>query len=218
MLERNKLKNKIRIYGAAMILFMLFFASGCARTVTPPFSPGKTITFNVDFKEDIDPSVYRYYIIINSSEVVQLPFMPIEFIEPGDIPSQPEINYQDYYDTWDYYFVLEGNAIYFATGPFSTSEAVTKEAIATWTGNEPKKLQISYDIGRLYPSPTPTVLYFDFVTVGFSDKIVKDNLSPSNSGPSTQYINTTYAGAYVNGSDEDIGSGDFDITNWSVTT
>jgi len=210
---------KTNRYWLITMVFILMMLSGCARTVTPLFPLGKTIIFDVNFKEDIDGSANRYYVILRSSSSAQIPFTPIKFIEPDDIPDQPEVNYADFYGTWNYYFVLEGNTVYLASGPFSTTEAVTKETIAIWNGSEPRNIRISYDIERLFPSPTPTALYFDFVTVGISDKIVKDNLSPVTGNVSTQNINTTYAGTFVTGSDEATPGipGALDISGWSVS-
>jgi hypothetical protein len=61
-------------------------------------------------------------------------------------------------------------------------------------------------------------LNFDFVTVDKSSKLVKDNLSPLNSSPSTSYV-FTITDSTATGSDEET-SGipeSVDILNWRMT-
>jgi hypothetical protein len=219
-MKDKRLKYKMKKYIIILIAGLMLVAAGCSRTVTPLFPEGKTISLNIDFKDNIDGVNNNYYIIMRSAAAPNIPFTPIEFNEPDDTPSQPEIDYfGDYFSTWDYYFLLEGNTIYLASGPFVTSEAVTIEAIASWPGNKPKNLFITYDITRLYPTAVPNMLYFDVVTVDNENKTVKDNLSTVNSSLTSQYIDTTYAGTFVKGSDEETEgiNMSLDIINWNVT-
>lgn len=201
-----------------LIVAALLLIAGCAKSVTPLFPLGKTITFDINFKENIDTAANRYYVIMRCSAAPRIPFTPIEFVEPSETPSQPDVNYfADYYSTWDNYLVLEGNTIYLAPGPFVSTEAVTRETVAIWNGSETKKIQVSFDISRL--NLPANLLYFDFVTVDHSSRIVRDNLSKVNNTPSSQYIDTNYSGTFVNGSDEATEGIPcyLDILNWSVT-
>lgn len=216
-MQYKRSKIKVKNIGIIFILILIIFAGGCARTVTPLFNQGKTITFNVTYKDNLDTTANRYYIIMHCASSAQLPFDPKRFIEPGDIPSQPEINYQDFYNTWDHFFYLENNNIWLAKGPFVTTEAGTRESIAFWDNTNPKTLLINYDLNRLAMSSS--IVYFDFVTVGVNDKIVKDNLSQGNNAVSVQNINTTFSGTFINGTDEATSPvpGSADILSWSVT-
>lgn len=190
--------------------------SGCAQTVTPVFQAGKYITIEIDFKANIDTIQNKYYMFFNNNAAPQIPFMPIQMVEPGDIPSQPDVDYYgQYYSTWTNFIVLEGNAFTLVKGPYTSEATPTREVLATWSGADPKQILFTFDISKF--GPLTDRLNFDFVTVDKATKLVEDNLSPLNSSPSTNYV-YTISNSIASGSDEATPgireSGD--ILNWKV--
>jgi hypothetical protein len=189
---------------------------GCAKVVTPVFPPGKHITIEVNYKQNIDTALNKYYIIFNNDAAPQIPFMPIQFVEPGETPAQPEIDYYgQYYPAWKSFIVLDGNAFSFVEGPFTSEAVPTKEVIATWSGAESKRILLTFEINKL--GTLTNRLNFDVVSVDKTTKLVKDNLSPLNSSPSTSYV-FTISDSTATGSDEETSgiSESGDILYWRV--
>lgn len=199
-----------------MISLLLIFTAGCAKVVTPVFDPGKNLTIAVNFKDNIDTVANKYYIMFNNNTAPLPPFMPVQFVEPGDIPSQPEVDYYGvYYPTWKNYIVLDGNTFYLIKGPYTSEALPTKEVIATWNGSEPRKIMVTISLDKL--APTTDMLNFDIVTVDKTTKLVKDNLSSLNSTPSSYYI-FTISDSTAAGSDEATPGipGSLDILDWRM--
>lgn len=202
------------------IILTLSFATmmcGCAKVVTPVFTAGKHITIEVNYKGNINTTLNKYYIIFNNNTAPLIPFMPTQFVEPGETPAQPEIDYYgQYYPSWKSYVVLDGNAFSFIKGAFTSEAVPTKEVIATWSGADSKQVLITFEMSKL--GTLTERLNFDFVAVDKSSKLVKDNLSPLNSSPSTSYV-FTITDSTATGSDEET-SGipeSVDILNWRIT-
>ncbi len=189
---------------------------GCAKIVTPVFPAGKHITLEINYKQNIDTALNKYYIIFNNDAAPQIPFMPIQFVEPGETPAQPEIDYYgQYYPAWKSFIVLDGNAFSFMEGPFTSEAVPTKEVIATWSGAESKRILLTFEIDKL--GTLTNRLNFDVVSVDKTTKLVKDNLSPLNSSPSTSYV-FTISDSTATGSDEETSgiSESGDILYWRV--
>jgi hypothetical protein len=200
-----------------LIVFSTTMLCGCAKVVTPVFTAGKHLTIEINYKGNIDTILYKYYLIFNNNAAPQIPFMPNQFVEPGETPEQPEIDYYgQYYPTWKNYVVLDGNAFSLIKGTFTSEATPTKEVIATWSGADSRQILITFEMSRL--GTLTERLNFDFVTVDKSSKLVKDNLSPLNSSPSTSYV-FTITDSTATGSDEET-SGipeSVDILNWRMT-
>lgn len=214
---RFKMKDsRLKVF---ILTALLLFSAGCSRTVTPLFPAGKNITIDINFRGGIDTGDYgnRYYIIFNNNSAPNIPFMNtgVQFVEPGIIPDQPDIDYYGkYYSTWKNYIVLDGNTYSLVYGPFTSEAVPTKETIATWNANEPGRMLVSFDIGRL--GVLTDRLNFDFVTVNKETKMVMDNLSIDNKSLSSYYI-FTIADSAASGSDEVIGTSESaDFTYWRV--
>jgi hypothetical protein len=189
---------------------------GCAKVVTPVFPAGKHITIEVDYKGNIDTTLNKYYIIFNNDTAPLLPFMPIQFVEPGETPAQPDVDYYgQYYPTWKSFVVLDGNAFSFVKGPFTSEAVPTREAIATWSGAQSKQILLTFNMDKL--GTLTNRLNFDIVSVDKATKLVKDNLSPLNSSPSTSYV-FTISDSTATGSDEETPgiSESADILYWRV--
>ncbi len=184
--------------------------------MTPVFKAGKYITIEIDFKGNIDTIQNKYYMFFNNNAAPQIPFMPIQMVEPGDTPSQPDVDYYgQYYSTWKNFIVLDGNAFSLVKGPYTSEAVPTREVLATWSGADSKQILISFDISKL--GALTERLNFDFVTVDKATKLVDDNLSPLNSSPSTNYV-YTISNSIASGTDEvttGISSSE-DILNWKV--
>jgi hypothetical protein len=218
---RDKGRNKVHSFSsraviAISLLLLMFVIAGCAKVVTPVFPPGKHITIEINFKDNIDTSTNKYYILFNNNSAPIPPFMPTQFVEPGEIPSQTDVDYYGlYYSTWKNYVVLDGNAYSLVKGSFTSEATPTKEVIATWSGADPKQILLTINMSQL-GTLTPR-LNFDFVTVDKTTKLVEDNLSPLNSSPSTYYV-YTISDTTASGTDEETAGirPSADILNWKV--
>jgi hypothetical protein len=208
--------NKIKLFVAVMMAIGCIALSGCAKVVTPVFEAGKHITIEINFKGNIDTIANKYYIIFNNNSAPLLPFMPVQFVEPGETPAQPDIDYYgQYYPTWKSFVVLDGNSFSFVKGPFTSEATPTKEVIATWSGAQSKQILLTFDMSKL--GTLTERLNFDFVSVDKTSKLVKDNLSPLNMSPSTSYV-FTITDTTATGSDEETPGipESIDILNWRV--
>jgi len=205
-----------RILFIIVILSFATMLSGCAKVVTPIFTAGKHITMEINYKGNIDTINNKYYLIFNNNSAPLLPFMPVQFVEPGETPAQPDVDYYgQYYPTWKSYVVLDGNSFSFVKGPFTSEAVPTKEVIATWSGAQSSQIFITFDMSRL--GTLTERLNFDFVSVDKTSKLVKDNLSPLNSSPSTSYV-FTITDTTATGSDEATPGipESVDILNWRI--
>ena len=201
---------------AASVLLLMFMISGCAKVVTPVFPPGKHITIEINFKDNIDTTQNKYYILFNNNSAPIIPFMPTQFVEPGETPAQPDVDYYGlYYSTWRNYVVLDGNAYSLVKGSFTSEATPTKEVIATWSGADPKKIFLTINMSKL--GTLTQRLNFDFVSVDKTTKLVEDNLSPLNSSPSTYYV-YTISDTTASGTDEETAGirPSADILSWKV--
>lgn len=205
-----------RALSIALLILLAAFLCGCAQTVTPVFPAGKTMTIIIDYKDNIDPILNKYYIVFNNNAAPTIPFMPVEFVEPGEIPSNKDIDYYGkYYSTWKNYIVMDGNTFYYVRGGFTSEAYPTKEVLATWSGVETHKITLTFDMDRL--GTLKERLNFDFISVDKSTKMVKDNLSSLNSSPSPYYV-FTISDSTATGSDEGTSDirGSMDILDWRV--
>lgn len=199
-----------------IMIFAGSLLSGCAKTVTPVFPAGKHLVVDINFKSAIDTNQNKYFIFFNNDSAPQLPFMPIQFVEPGEISPQPNIDmYGQYYSTWKEYVVLDGNSFYFVKGPFTSEAVPSREVVATWTGSQSSRITLTLNLSEF--KTLTNRLNFDFVTVDKSTKLVKDNLSTLNSSPSPYYV-LTVSDSIVSGSDEATAGilDNQDILNWRV--
>ena len=199
-----------------LVIFAVAVLSGCAQTVTPVFNAGKYITIEIDFKANIDTIQNKYYMFFNNNAAPQIPFMPVQMVEPGDVPSQPDVDYYGrYYSAWTNFIVLDGNAFTLVKGPYTSEAVPTREVLATWSGADSKQILFTFDISKL--GALTDRLNFDFVTVDKAAKLVNDNLTFLNSSPSTNYV-YTISNSIASGSDEatpGIRESE-DILNWKV--
>ena len=208
--------NKIKLAVIIMLSISCIALSGCAKVVTPVFTAGKHITMEINYKGNIDTINNKYYLIFNNNSAPLLPFMPVQFVEPGETPAQPDNEYYGhYYPTWKSYVVLDGNSFSFVKGTFTSEAVPTKEVIAAWSGAQSNQISITFDMSRL--GTLTERLNFDIVSVDKTSKLVKDNLSPLNSSPSTSYV-FTITDTTATGSDEATPGipESVDILNWRI--
>lgn len=195
---------------------ILCFSGGCAKVVTPVFDAGRNMTIDVNFRAAIDTVSNDYYILFNSVTTSKIPFDPVQFIEPGEVPQQPEIDYfTNYFNSWGEYIKLSGNTFYFAKPPYTSEVIATKEAIAILSGADPKRFTITLNMDKL--APYGDKIYFDIVTVDKSSKMVKDNLAQIVKGISPYYV-FTINDSIVSATDETaaISPESADILDWRV--
>lgn len=205
---------KTQIVYIVILLLLFTVLIGCARTVTERVSFGSEITFDINFRGEMDIGNNKYFIVISTDEAYQIPFTPYEFIEPGIPPTNPSTidELYQYYGTWSGYILVDAGIIYLVSGPFiSTTEAYAHTQIGTVTEIS-EKLAFSFSVDKLFPGSLPSSIYFDFVTVDAS-KFLKDHLTPPS-----EYI-SIYQNVIVTGSDEQDLSIDqsLDILDWVVT-
>ena len=199
-------------------LSFVIILCGCAKVVTPVFAPAKTITLDINYRGNIDTILNKYYIIFNKNSAPQIPFMPEQFVEPGEIPAQTEVDYYGkYYPSWMGFIVLDGNSFSYVGKPFTSEAIPTKEVIATWSGAEVKRIFLTINIGRIGTFTDKDRIHFDFITIDKSSKLVRDNLSTLNSSPSPCSI-FTISDSSASGSDETttVTRESLDILNWKV--
>jgi hypothetical protein len=218
MIEKSDMRSEKRQRLSALfaLTFILCFASGCAKMVTPVFDAGKHITIDVNFKGAIDTVNIDYYILFNANTTPKIPFDPTQFIEPGEVPQQPEIDYfTSYFNSWGQYMKLSGNTFFFAKPPFTSEAIATKEVVAILSGADPKRFSITFNMDKL--APYGDKIFFDVVTVDKSTKMVKDNLAQIVKGLSPYYV-FTINDSVVSATDETaaISPESADIVDWRV--
>lgn len=203
----------------AVIIYIavIIFGTGCAKTVTPIFPVGRQIVVDVTYGATVDAIACSYYFIFNNVQAPQLPFMPIQFVEPGTISLQPDIDhYTNYYPSWANVVILDGNTLYLIKAPYTSEAVPTREVIAMRNTSQPNKIIFSIPLDKI--APTGNRLFFDFVTVDKTTKLVKDNLSALNSSPSPYYI-FTISDSTASASDEPTSTVSYeseDLTDWRI--
>lgn len=192
-----------------VLWFLIILASltglGCARTVTSVITYGDEMSVEVSFTDTMNMTSNYYYMVISSQEAFQIPYDPydplVEFIEPGLPPSEPGVDYYEYYQTWDGYVILDNTGsgvVWLVNGPFTSSAESYADYTRTQIGEITQlsdKWTFNFDLSQLYGSAVPTTIYFDFITVASATKIVQDHLGAN------AYI-TSYADSTSDGSDD----------------
>jgi hypothetical protein len=212
--DKYQMTNKVLIM---LLIVILTFASGCAKTVTPEFESGKQLSIYATFRGNIDTIQNKYYILFRNDASPQVPFAPNQFIEPGEKPLEDTIDYYaTYLPTWKNFIVLDGNTFYFVQPPYTSEAYPTKEVLAVWSGADTNQMTISFPLSKL--APNTNRLYFDIVTVDKTTKMVNDNLSPLNNSPSSYYV-FTIKDSIVSGKDETsiVSRESLDIIDWGVS-
>ncbi len=215
---QNSKPLNLKLYIFTFHLSLLILLCGCAKVVTPEFQPGKTITINVNFMSALDTINNKYYIIFNKNAAPQIPFDPNQFVEPGEIAQQPNIDYYgQIYPTWMDYIVLDGNTFYLVAPPYTSEAIPTREALATINGPYSNSFMLTLDLSRLGNFVDSDRLNFDILSVDKTAKIVEDNLSLDNRSPSSYYV-FTITNSVVTGSDETMSTTAeaWDIGTWRV--
>ncbi|MBU0687246.1 MAG: hypothetical protein KKB81_05285 [Candidatus Margulisbacteria bacterium] len=211
----KKLTLILIIIIAAVTLF------GCARTVTNVITYGNSMSVIVTFRGNIDFFDNSYFMVISSQEAFQIPYdpyEPYEFIEPGLPPTDPTLDYYQFYRTWDGYVILDSSGsglIWLVRGPFnSTAESYadyTRVQIGeVTTGSD--QWTFDFDLSQLYGTNVPVNIYFDFVSVSESTSRLQDHLD--SNGQIQSYTDSTASDS--NSPDTDIDAS-LDITRYSVT-
>ena len=195
---------------------------GCSKTITTIPTYGSQMVVELDFRGNLDLTKSRYFMIISSVESYSFPILPPEgnsldeFLEPGDAPVVGSIAdyFTKYYSTWNSYIALDSLGYHLARGPFSITNPVTKETLASYP-YQSNYLYFTVSLDRLFGTSVPENIYFDIISADYptsGQKYLKDHIAPP--GRSISKI----AGSIVSKSDEvksDIDPG-LDIISWSV--
>jgi hypothetical protein len=173
-----------------MILILGAMISGCAKTVTVIGAPGEQMVVDVTLRGNLDADANRYFLVLSSDPGYLVPLPPPdlledtpEMIEPGTDPliGSQEAYYTNFYNSWSGYVILDPSGYSLVKGPFVVNAAVTREVLAT-LGEISTRLRFSFRLEQLFAT-LPDPIYFDFITVPWSDgqqKIPLDHLPSTN--------------------------------------
>jgi len=163
--------------------------SGCAKTMTPIVSYGDQLVVDVTLRGNVDIVNNRYFLVMsdNGSYNLPLPYPYIidatpEFIEPEIAPQigSREAYFTNFFSTWSGYVVVDATGFSLVKSPFVMTAIPSREVLEN-LGEVSTKLHFSFRLGRLFAT-VPDYLYFDFVTVPWSNTAPK---TPSDHLPST---------------------------------
>ena len=188
-------------------------AGGCAKTMTERVPFGSTVSVSVDFASNIDFSGSKYYFVVASGSDYQIPLPSpkYEFVEPGIPPTDPQVDYFQYYDTWSGYVVVDAGMIYLVPGPFTSSGESYQRIPVGGPIPVGRNISFHFSVDQLFGSSPPDTLYFDIVSVA-STHYIADHLDRSG-------VILKYEGMIASGSDEggSCTNPSLDILDWTVS-
>lgn len=203
-----------------VIIILLIAISGCAKTVTTIGAVGSQITFDVSFREAMNPQ-YRYFIMLGKTNAPHIPFSPNEMVQPWEGVTDTQVNYfTDFYSTWGNYLLIQGQNAALVPGPFVTSTTVEAQSLFDFTRPSPNRFVVSLALNRMsFGNATPQNLFVDIIAVNGQNKVV-DNLSNNALlGTDSTLVVPTDQGTRKTGQDETQSSvdGALDITDYVIT-
>ncbi len=207
---------------AISLIFITLLLGGCSRTVTTIPTYGSQMMVEVDFRQTIDVTKNRYFMIISTNESFSYPILPPEgttldeFLEPGDNPVTGDKSdyFTKYYSSWYAYIVLDNMGFSLANGPFSAATPVTRTPLSSLSYPS-NTVMFSVRLDQIFGNNVPDRIYFDIISADYpvnAQKYLKDRLAPP-----TQSI-SKIAGSILTRVDEvkpDIDPS-LDIIGWSV--
>ncbi len=215
----------------SIFLFLLFvliltFSFGCAKTVVPKPQIGDQMRIEISFRDKIDTTNNKYYIIIGANSV-NLMNKGNYFFAPGevydiarmDLSTEVQYYYDYFFSSWKDFIKLTNGTFYITNGPFLSfvshntfiAKYLSYLAIPSPGSGDEKKLILTFDLSKL-SYPLPEQIYFNFVCVDSSSKI-KDLLLASDNKISPNIGSKVYNIAEP--ADNNI-DGSLDIISWSV--
>jgi hypothetical protein len=225
-----------------ILISLLLLMTGCAEEVVKKELSPTEMEVTIYFREDVDSSLYKYYMIFSNSANIAVPNINLSnpyFIRPGETYDEAKIQlftgdndnisyyYANYYKTWvDVTKLKVGASTIVADGPFPETIPSTDVHYTDYSDITPfsvrdstsgKMIQLTFSIdaiktGILTQSDKERI-YFNFVVTSTDpDSIMQDYL---DSEPSLK----NEAGAQVSEYDSSNDSGKpgaADIVRWVV--
>jgi hypothetical protein len=196
--------------------------SGCSRYVTQIVTYGTQMTVEVTFRGNLNVNNNRYFLILSTQEAYNIPVPPPEggsldeFLEPGDTPrlGDKSTYFTNYYSTWHSYIILDSLGYFLAKGPFSATNPITRESVATYS-TASSKFTFTIRLERIFGASIPDYIYFDVVSADYptdAQKFLKDHIAPP-----AQKI-SKISGSLLSQTDEEKSDIDpaLDITSWTI--
>jgi len=170
------------------ILLLALTICGCSRYVTQIVTYGSQMTVEVTFRGNLDVNENRYFLILSTQDAYSLPIPPPEggsldeFLEPGDTPRLGDRStyFTNYYSTWHSYIILDSLGYFLAKGPFSATDPITRESVATYSAAS-SKFTFTIRLERIFGAAIPDYIYFDVVSADYptdAQKFLKDHIAP----------------------------------------
>ncbi|MFH1429403.1 MAG: hypothetical protein ABIH39_06635 [Candidatus Margulisiibacteriota bacterium] len=219
--------NWLRIILAAILL--IGFLTGCASVVTTRDLAGNSLRVEIDTTGSL-AVLARYYCVFAYDSEPQFPYVNLQpyLIGPGETYQQEIIDigdsggdigyyYENYFNTWNDFVVLEGTSFFITQGPFPPTANETvhysfqKAALTVNQAVIENKIVLYFDLSFLNKGHDIDRIYFNIFTTDASH-YCKDMLDISGQ------INNTL-GAIQTGTDPEDTSIDstLDIRNWQVS-
>lgn len=200
--------------------FLLILAAGCSRTVTNIVDYGSQLTVTVNFRDTLDVTNNRYFIVFSTVEAYGIPLPPPdstdEFLEPGAAPRVGDMSsyFSKYYSTWSAYIIVDSLGYSLARGPFAVTDPITRETFAG-LGTVGKSLSFTIRLDQIFGASVPQNIVFDIISVSYPAddlKILKDRISP----PVRKIEKTRGSALTENSATNTSISGSLDIQSWTV--
>lgn len=202
------------------LLLALVLAGGCSRTVTNIVDYGSQLTITANFREPIDITNNRYFVVFSTVEAYSIPLPPPdstdEFLEPGVAPRVGDMStyFSKYYSTWAAYIIVDSLGYSLARGPFVATDPVTRETFAG-LGTVGSSISFTIRLDQIFGASVPQNVGFDIIAVEYpadSLKILRDRTSPP-----VRKIEKTRGSVLTEspGANTSI-SGSLDITRWTA--
>lgn len=168
------------------LLFLLLLMTGCSRTVTKIVDYGSQLTVTVNFRDTVDVTNHRYFVVFSTVEAYSIPLPPPdstdEFLEPGTAPRVGDMSayFSKYYSTWSAYIIVDSMGYSLARGPFAVTDPITRETFAG-LGTVGSNLSFTIRLDQIFGASIPQNIVFDIISVNYPTdnlKILKDRISP----------------------------------------
>ncbi|MFA4905417.1 MAG: hypothetical protein WC645_02815 [Candidatus Margulisiibacteriota bacterium] len=202
------------------LVLALLLMGGCSRTVTSIVDFGSQLSITANFRDTIDVTNNRYFVVFSTVEAYSIPLPPPdstdEFLEPGAAPRVGDMTtyFSKYYSTWTAYIIVDSLGYSLARGPFTVTDPVTRETFAG-LGTVGSSISFTIRLDQIFGASVPQNVVFDIIAVEYpadSLKILRDRISPP-----VRKIEKTRGSVLTEspGADTSI-SGSLDITSWTA--
>ncbi|MFC1478250.1 hypothetical protein ACFL57_02190 [Candidatus Margulisiibacteriota bacterium] len=219
--------KRLRIVLAAILLLVTLV--GCASVVTDKDLAGNSLRIEIDIAGSLEVMA-RYYCVFAYDSEPQFPDVNLQpyLIGPGETYQQEIIDigdsqgdigyfYENYFNTWDDFVVLEGTSFFITQGPFPATANETvhysfqKAALTINQAVTSNKIVLTCEFSNLNKGHDVDRIYFNIFTTDPS-RYCKDMLDISGSI-------SNVVGAVQSGTDPEdtsIGSA-LDICEWRIS-